>query len=233
MKIFTKVLTVFMTLVFSLSVFSACGGEQEYDYLIAGGTLMCEGECVITLYVSDEYSLHDPNVVLSDVKESVSVDDIVLTGAVAGKRVKAVNLVSPRELEVTLDGDITKPTEGEHSTIKIKGSAMENGVTYSAVLSPDQFFGPYLFSLLLSTPEAGEREITFGVSAMYCQFTEITSSMISIDVSCSALTVTQNSATSLRITLVSDYSTWPTDGATLTFSPSATTTNKPMSVKVK
>ncbi|MBQ2714631.1 MAG: hypothetical protein IJF76_03265 [Clostridia bacterium] len=210
----------------------ACG-EQEYDYLIAGGTLLCDGECVVTLVLSNEYSLHYDDFVMTNILPDVSVDDIVLDGRVAGKKIEKVEWVSAQEIAITFSGTIEKPEPREFSHIKIKGSAMENGITYSAVLSSDQFIVPHLTALMPHAPSVGVCTLTVNVLPVYCDFSEnFDASMVGVGVVCSELSIEKITNKNVKITLTTDTTTWGEEGLYFIFSADAVTTGEEMKVYV-
>lgn len=233
MKFVGKVLSIFIALILTCMTVTACGPqEKEYDFLAAGGLLLCDGECVVTLVITDEYAGFDEEIVLSDIKQSISADDIILQGAISGKNIVEVQWVGPREINLVLDGSISKPQEGEFSYIKLKGSAMENGKIYRAVLTYEQFFEPFVLALLIDAPSDGISQVKFGLTALYCEFSEVDASMFSFDVPYGEIVIQRNSETSLMVTMITDGSDWLNRSATLTLSASATTANRAMTVPI-
>jgi len=233
MKFVGKVLSIFIALILTCMTVTACGPqEKEYDFLAAGGLLLCDGECVVTLVITDEYAGFDEEIVLSDIKQSISADDIILQGAISGKNIVEVQWVGPREINLVLDGSISKPQEGEFSYIKLKGSAMENGKMYRAVLTHEQFFVPFVLAVLITNPADTTTEVTFGLSALYCEFLDVDPSMFVFDVPSANLVITKNNPHSLTVTMSTDGSAWHDRSATLTLSASATTANRTMAIQI-
>lgn len=104
---------------------AACNDDtvDSYYNLTIAGEIYFDGEQTVSLSFSENSS----NV--TTFKESVTVNDISLSGVLAGKTVKSVNYEDPNTLRVVLTGKVS--ADGSHSndngTIIVSHTATQNG----------------------------------------------------------------------------------------------------------
>jgi hypothetical protein len=124
-------------------LFTSCSEEEsEYYNLTVSGTIYFEGEQTVTLGMSDS-SEH-----ATTFKDSITVDDITLTGLLAGKTVKSVTYVSATEVTLVVDGTVTTKAsdvkDNEYGVVTVAGKALANtakGSGYVRVDYAPQFLG--------------------------------------------------------------------------------------------
>jgi hypothetical protein len=121
------------TVACSAVALAGCGETESYYNLYESGTIYYEGEQTVKLSIS-EYSENK-----TTFKDSVTKDDITLSGVLEGKTVKDVSYVSATELSVVVDGAVTANSTqaNDYGTITVANTAMANNATANCLAKVD------------------------------------------------------------------------------------------------
>jgi hypothetical protein len=132
------------------ATFTACEGEDENYYnLSATGSIYADGEQTVTLSIS-EYATSESKTTF---KESITANDVTLSGVLEGKTVKELTYISETSVSLVLDGSVTADSSHaeEYGTITVARSALANNssgncyarVNYNPVATANTSKGNY------------------------------------------------------------------------------------------
>jgi hypothetical protein len=108
---------------------AGCGETESYYNLSESGTIYYEGEQTVKLSIS-EYTENK-----TTFKDSITKDDITLSGVLEGKTVKDVSYVSETEVSLVLDGAVTANSTqaDDYGTITVASNAMANNAAANCI----------------------------------------------------------------------------------------------------